>query len=115
MWKHYIVLFGGFYDLGINSKSAPSLTSQHETIQKTTSSALSQRLVGLRYAGIFVETGNAQGYGAETLVSALAQFKMVLLLAAILKCFYEIVREVGFLSCLVRKASFCMVCLPPHL
>ena len=50
VWKHYIILFGGFYDPGITSQL---LTFEaDELCSKKSVSAISERLMGIRHAGI---------------------------------------------------------------
>lgn len=60
MWKHYIVLFGGFYDPGIKSQClAPSNIVSYLIIKH---SELFERSVALRHPRIQVEAGRVQGH-----------------------------------------------------
>ena len=47
MWKHYVVLFGGFYDPGIKSKCELVSCSIHPAEPRNVTSQLLERLVDI--------------------------------------------------------------------
>ena len=67
MWKHYIVLFGGFYDPGIKSTSTlpPSRAVQ---LAQAVHSELSERSLDIRHAGVQMAADRIQGRRPEAIV-----------------------------------------------
>lgn len=55
MWKHLIILFGGFYDPGITSMSSQSRITPPLTM--AINSAIPERLMGFRHTGIYMDPG----------------------------------------------------------
>ena len=70
MWKHYIVLFGGFYDPGIKSTSPRPTAPIRDAggLMRVVCSQLSERPVALRHARIQMEAGRVQGRRAQAIV-----------------------------------------------